>query len=383
MTKILKNYSILYVEDEPIIQQNICEYLESYFNKVYVASDGKKALELYYEHCPDVMLLDINLPYISGLDVAKEIRQENASVKIIMLTAYTDTEKLLAATELKLSKYLVKPIGPKLFKEAMLHLSKELLANPLDFVYVALNCIWHKNEEVLYLHNVPVNLSEKEHRLFKLLLKHKERYSFYITTDIAVSNKADTDYAVIAVWAYTRLDTWVLVDLFMSDTVDMETYTDKLLYYVKKWSVEDVTFEVSGQQLGFISTIESKMFSRNIVFRIIEVRPTGNKLQRFLNYGYRFNSGRIMLYSKDDIINDNGREIYDEIIKELTSVTKSKILSKHDDFLDAVSQLQFHTPYDKGSDIVEDIAQKHKIENSDNLSLMIYNKNMDNMDFAY
>jgi len=206
-----------------------------------------------------------------------------------------------------------------------------------------------------------------------VLLKNKERYSFYITTDIAVSNKADTDYAVIAVWAYTRLDTWVLVDLFMSDTVEMETYTDKLLYYVKKWSVEDVSFEVSGQQLGFISTIETKMFSRNIVFRIIEVRPTGNKLQRFLNYGYRFNSGRIMLYSKDDIINDNGREIYDEVIKELTSVTKSKILSKHDDFLDAVSQLQFHTPYDKGSDIVEDIAQKRKIENSDNLSLMIFN----------
>jgi DNA-binding response OmpR family regulator len=173
MTKILKNYSILYVEDEPTIQQNICEYLESYFDEVYVASDGKKALELYYEHCPDVMLLDINLPYISGLDVAKEIRQENASVKIIMLTAYTDTEKLLTATELKLSKYLVKPIEPKLFKETMLNLSKELLANPLDFALVALNCIWHKKEEVLYLHNVPVDLSEKEHRLFKLLLAHK------------------------------------------------------------------------------------------------------------------------------------------------------------------------------------------------------------------
>ena len=173
MTKILKNYSILYVEDEPIIQQNIREYLESYFDKVYVASDGKEALVLYYAHCPDVMLLDINLPYVSGLEVAKQIRQENASIKIIMLTAYTDTEKLLAATELKLTKYLVKPIEPKLFKETMLYLSKELLANPVDFVYVALNCTWHKKEEVLYVDKVPVDLSEKEHRLFKLLLEHK------------------------------------------------------------------------------------------------------------------------------------------------------------------------------------------------------------------
>ena len=188
-----------------------------------------------------------------------------------------------------------------------------------------------------------------------VLLKNKDAYSFYITTDVAVSNKEDTDYAVISVWAYTRLDTWILVDLFMSDTVDMDTYIEKLFFLVRKWNVKDVTFEVSGQQLGFISIIDTKMIERNIIFDIIEVRPTGNKLQRFLNYGYRFNSGRIMLYNKDDIINDNGREVYDEVIKELTSVTKSKILSKHDDFIDTVSQLQYHTPYDKSSDIVADI----------------------------
>jgi len=44
MTDILKNYTILYVEDEPIIQHHMSEYLESYFHKVYVASDGKKDL---------------------------------------------------------------------------------------------------------------------------------------------------------------------------------------------------------------------------------------------------------------------------------------------------------------------------------------------------
>lgn len=173
MTEILKNYSILYVEDEPIIQHHMSEYLESYFKVVYVASDGKEALELYHTYSPDVMLLDINLPYVSGLEVAKQVREENDTVKIIMLTAYTDTEKLLAATELKLTKYLVKPIEPKLFKETMLHLAKELLANPIDFVCVALNCMWHKKEEMLYVETVPVVLSEKEHRLFKLLVEHK------------------------------------------------------------------------------------------------------------------------------------------------------------------------------------------------------------------
>ncbi len=192
MTKILKNYSILYVEDEPVIQQNICEYLESYFDTVYVASDGRKALELYHTHCPDVILLDINLPYVSGLEVAKQIRQENASIKIIMLTAYTDTEKLLAATELKLTKYLVKPIEPKRFKETMLHLSKELLANPVDFVHVGLNCVWHKKEEVLYVQSVPVALSQKEHCLLKLLVDHKGSTVGYEDIMLAVWEDAFT-----------------------------------------------------------------------------------------------------------------------------------------------------------------------------------------------
>jgi len=218
-----------------------------------------------------------------------------------------------------------------------------------------------------------------------VLLKNKDMYSFYITTDVAVSNKEDTDYAVISVWAYTRLDTWILVDLFMSDTVDMDTYIEKLFFLVRKWNVKDVTFEVSGQQLGFISIIDSKMIERNIIFDIIEVRPTGNKLQRFLNYGYRFNSGRIMLYNKDDIINDNGREVYDEIIKELTSVTKSKILSKHDDFLDTVSQLQYHTPYDKSSDIIGDVdmaikKREKRFNIIDDMFGNLYDMDMDDYD---
>lgn len=116
MTSILKDHSILYVEDEPSIRANIVEYLESYFDTVYTASDGAQALELYNKHRPDIAMLDINLPYMDGLTVAREIRSQDEKIKLVMLTAFTDKEKLLQATELKLTKYLVKPVAPKLFK---------------------------------------------------------------------------------------------------------------------------------------------------------------------------------------------------------------------------------------------------------------------------
>jgi len=173
MLGILKNHSILYVEDEPEIQANITEYLESYFGTVHVASDGKEALTLYYEYHPDVLLLDINLPSLSGLEVAKEIRTIDQAVKIVMLTAHTEKEKLLTATELKLTKYLIKPIAPKLFKETMELLAQELRHNPSRFVNLASNCVWNKKQEVLRIDDEPVPLTEKEHRLLKLLLSHK------------------------------------------------------------------------------------------------------------------------------------------------------------------------------------------------------------------
>jgi DNA-binding response OmpR family regulator len=161
------------VEDEPKIQANIIEYLESYFGTVYVASEGKEALALYEEHHPDALLLDINLPFLSGLEVAKHVRKKDQTVKIVMLTAHTEKEKLLAATELKLTKYLIKPIAPKLFKETMELLAQELRQNPSRFINLASNCTWNKEQEVLRIDDVPVVLTEKEHRLLKLLLEHK------------------------------------------------------------------------------------------------------------------------------------------------------------------------------------------------------------------
>jgi len=173
MLSILKNNSILYVEDEPQIQANITEYLESYFATVYVASDGKEGLALYKSHHPDVLLLDINLPSLSGLQVAKEVRAIDQIVKIVMLTAHTEKEKLLAATELKLTKYLIKPIAPKLFKETMELLAKELRQNPSRFINLSPNCVWNKKQEVLRIDDIPISLTEKEHRLLKILITNK------------------------------------------------------------------------------------------------------------------------------------------------------------------------------------------------------------------
>lgn len=185
MISILKRHSILYVEDEQEIQANIAEYLGNYFGNVYLASDGKEAINQYNRHHPDVLLLDINLPNIDGLTVATKVRKHDPDVKIIMLTAFTEKEKLLKATELKLTRYLIKPVAPKNFKETLNILASELMNNPSRFLKLSDGCTWDIDQEQLSLEGEQVILAEKEHRLLKLFISNKGnpiRYEKIVTT---------------------------------------------------------------------------------------------------------------------------------------------------------------------------------------------------------
>jgi len=179
MLDTLQNHSILYVEDEPEIQANMKEYLESYFNTVDIASDGEEALKLYRRNRQDVLILDINLPYLDGLSVAKEVRNHDEDVKILMLTAHTDQEKLLTAVELKLTKYLVKPLTPKVFKEALNTLAKELGSASNNFFKFSHNFFWDKEHKRLFSGDKEVTLLEKERRLLKLLIDNHSKIVSY------------------------------------------------------------------------------------------------------------------------------------------------------------------------------------------------------------
>ena len=200
MISLLQSHTILYVEDEPSIQKNITEYLESYFGTVYVASDGAEALEMYSRHAPDVLLLDINLPYLDGLSVAREIRSQDTHTKIVMLTAHTEKEKLLKATELKLTKYLIKPISPKAFKETMQLLAQEILENNRGYITLTQGCIWDSNKEQLFLCHKKVILSTKEHQLLKALIHKQHQTLTYEEIMIAVWEDAfDRDISIDSV----------------------------------------------------------------------------------------------------------------------------------------------------------------------------------------
>ena len=107
---ILKSLSILYAEDDSVIQNSISRILKMFFKEVHIANDGNEALEIYQNNKIDVIMLDYVMPNLDGYQTVKLIREINKKIPIILVSAYTDKEKLLNAIELNLIKYLEKPI---------------------------------------------------------------------------------------------------------------------------------------------------------------------------------------------------------------------------------------------------------------------------------
>ena len=105
--------TLLYVEDDTTVRENFTEIFKSYFSHVLTADNGKSALELYETNNIDVAILDISIPEINGLNVASQIRKLDKKIELIMLSAYSDREKLLQAVNLQLFTYLVKPVAHK------------------------------------------------------------------------------------------------------------------------------------------------------------------------------------------------------------------------------------------------------------------------------
>ena len=105
--------SVLVVDDEPKIVDVVGDYLRGAGFSVTTAADGERALELARARPPDLVVLDLGLPGLDGLDVTRELRRASPPVPIIMLTARGEETDRVLGLELGADDYLVKPFSPR------------------------------------------------------------------------------------------------------------------------------------------------------------------------------------------------------------------------------------------------------------------------------
>jgi two-component system response regulator AtoC len=102
--------SILIIDDDPLIRKTLSSHLAKHGFEVQSAEDGEKGLEKYSEMCPDLVLLDIRLPDIDGLEVLRQTREKQNRAAILIMTAYDDMKTTVEAVKLGAFEYLVKPL---------------------------------------------------------------------------------------------------------------------------------------------------------------------------------------------------------------------------------------------------------------------------------
>lgn len=171
-----KTTTILVVEDEKLVQELVCIYLENAGFKVVTAWDGQEALDKVLNSQPDLILLDIMLPKIDGLTVCKEIRK-TSSIPIIMLTSKGEEVDRILGLELGADDYISKPFSPKEMVarvKAVLRrmaLNEQPSSNTLRYTGLSLD---HDARRV-ELNGQELQMSPKEFDLLWFLAKHPGR----------------------------------------------------------------------------------------------------------------------------------------------------------------------------------------------------------------
>lgn len=116
-----KDMSILYVEDDDAVREDMHEFLDRRFDQVSLAENGEAGLGMYRENASDIVMTDIKMPIMDGLEMSRAILKENDKAAIIVTSAHNEAKYLLGAIELGISHYLLKPLDREKLDASLRH----------------------------------------------------------------------------------------------------------------------------------------------------------------------------------------------------------------------------------------------------------------------
>ncbi|MGT2666150.1 response regulator transcription factor [Streptococcus rifensis] len=186
---------ILVVEDDPTINQVICEFLKAQGYEPHAVFDGQIALDFFKQNDLDLIILDIMIPSISGIDVLKEIRK-TSSVPILMLTALDDEYTQLTSFNQLISDYVTKPFSPLILMKRVENILRQ--NEPTKESLITIDSLRiYPDQGIVYDQDNPLELTRKEYDILLLLAQNRG----YVLT---------RDFIMESIWGYTELDSRVL-----------------------------------------------------------------------------------------------------------------------------------------------------------------------------
>ena len=169
--------TLLYVEDDHALREQFIRILRPKFKEIYEAVDGVEAVEKYEAYSPDMMLVDINVPKIDGLEVIDLVRKDDKNIPIVILSAYSDQKKLLSAIKLGLSEYLIKPVPHKKLLTVLedMALNYELKEKERNVILLQNDYSWKKEEKTLCYLDEIIPLTKRERIFLEFIVRQVDK----------------------------------------------------------------------------------------------------------------------------------------------------------------------------------------------------------------
>ena len=167
-SKRLKQFTVLLVEDEKKLASLLKDAVGNYFYDFETAQNGEEGIEKFLLLKPDIVITDITMPKMTGLQMASKIKEINENIPIIILSAFSDTDKLINAIDVGVVKYFIKPFDPD---ELLEYIDKLTLQMQSKIIQLYGGYSFNKATASLYKDQKYIHLSKKERLFIGLLLE--------------------------------------------------------------------------------------------------------------------------------------------------------------------------------------------------------------------
>jgi len=128
LKSMAKGFRVLYVEDENDLRESVAIYLSKIFSYVDTAVDGQKGLHQYYEQDYDIVITDIHMPHMNGLEMLRGIKTFNEAQEVIIVSAYSDIQYFIDAIRMGVNGYIIKPVDYAQMNETLFKSVNKLVA---------------------------------------------------------------------------------------------------------------------------------------------------------------------------------------------------------------------------------------------------------------
>jgi putative nucleotidyltransferase with HDIG domain len=264
---LAQTLKVLYVEDDALIREQMTAYLQNLFAKVVTAKDGKEGLNAYKKESFDIVVTDLSMPVMNGIDMIAAIREINKDQALLITTAHSESSYMIEAIKLGVDGYVLKPFNYEQLNYELFKISEKLDK-------------FKENEE--YKRNLQRMVEQKTAELSALIHFQKDNYEKTLLSMVEMIEQRDT-YTAGHSERVAKYSKMIAQAMNYDDEVCEKVYRAGILHDIGKIATPDVVL-LKPQKLN---DLEYKL------------------IQEHAEVGYRLLVGIPMFKDLADIVRDH------------------------------------------------------------------------------